>query len=94
MEHSKTNSMAIASLIFGILTVLSSGSMITSFFAAGTGITLALLSRGQYKMCGMAKIGLFICIVGAIVSFFVTLYLGLLILARGGFDMSGFNMMF
>jgi len=64
----ETNGLAIASLIFGILSVLSCWTIILPIPQAALAIGLALLSRGNKKKCTMASTGLILGIVGAVLG--------------------------
>ncbi len=68
-----TNSMAVASLTMGILSLVS---IITgmSFVFGALGFLFALLARKEEPMCGQAKTGLVLSIVGLIAGIALIIY--------------------
>ena len=83
------NGLAIASLVMGILAIVTSIFMIGIIFA-GLGISFALLSRGAGSMHGVAIGGLVCSIVALIISFLVLVFLGIFMAAGMG-AMYGFS---
>ncbi len=66
-----SNSMSLASLVFGILAVLGSCVVIPTPFFAGLAITFSWLSRGDRRMNNQALAGNILAIVAIIISLFV-----------------------
>lgn len=76
-EKRAANGLAVASLVMGILGIITSFFIVGIIFA-GIGITLALLSRGDSSMHGVAIGGLVCSIIAvliAIASFAVIIFL-------------------
>ena len=71
-----SNSMSLASLVFGILAVLGSIVIIPTPFLAGLAITFSWLSRGDRKMSNQALAGNILAVAAILISLFV---LGLLL---------------
>ncbi len=86
-EKKAANGLAVASLVMGILAIVTSFFMIGIIFA-GTGITLALLSRGDSSMHGVA-IGGLVCSVVAVFISVVSLVILIIFYAAVGMNMSG-----
>lgn len=67
MPEQSPNHMATASLVMGILAVVTCCCYFVAFIFGGLGIIFALLSRTDEKMCGQAKAGLILSIVGFVI---------------------------
>lgn len=76
------NNMATASLVMGILSLVSCCCYYVSFIFCGLGILFALLSRTGEPMVGRAKVGLGLSIVGLVLA--AVLWGGLLIMGFSG----------
>ena len=74
------NSMATASLVMGILSLVTCCCYYGTFIFGGLGILFALLSRTEERMCSQAKTGLALSIAGLVLVF--VLWGGLLVLGR------------
>lgn len=72
---SKANSMSLAALIFGIIAVLGSFTVVLTPLFAGLAVTFALLSRGDKKMCGQAIAGNVLAVFAVAVSIIVLIAL-------------------
>lgn len=76
-QSQNTNSMALASLILGLLSVFTCGCIYLGMLCASLGIIFALLSRGgSFRMNDHAKVGLACSIIGLICTlvFFILLF--------------------
>lgn len=87
--HSKRSAgMATASLILGIIAIVTSGCIYLSLVCGSLGIILALLSRGgEMTLDSQAKVGLILSTLGLV--FTIVLYTTIIIAALryyGGFD--------
>ena len=60
------NAFSTASLIFGILTIVSFWTILIPLFTAGFGIGFAFLSRGSKRMNGAAKGGVITSVIGIV----------------------------
>lgn len=69
----RTNSFAVAALILGILSLVTSCCIFSGIVFGAFGVVLALLSRGQEPMDTQAKIGLGLSIAGMVLGFLVLL---------------------
>lgn len=67
----ESNSMSLASLVFGILAVLSSFIVVLTPLFAGLAITFAWLSRGDKHMSNQAIAGNILAVISIVVSFAV-----------------------
>lgn len=66
-----SNSMSLASLVFGILAVLGSCVIFPTPFLAGLAITFSWLSRGDRRMSNQALAGSILAAVAILISLFV-----------------------
>ncbi len=64
VEKPKGEGMALASLILGVVSILSVAFVIPSFICGPLAIILAFLSRGSHRMNGRALAGLIIGSIG------------------------------
>ena len=71
-----SNTMSLAALVFGILSVLGSLVVVPTPLFAGLAITFSWLSRGDRKMSNQALAGNILAVVAILISLFV---LGLLL---------------
>lgn len=67
----ESNSMSLASLVFGILAVLGSFAVVPTPLFAGLSITFACLSRGDKHMSNQAVAGNILAVISIIVSIMV-----------------------
>lgn len=66
--RSEANSLSIASLVLGIISLLSAATMLSVPFFGGLSITIGLLSRGRYKMHSTAIVGIVLSVISFVVS--------------------------
>lgn len=64
----ETNGLAIAALVFGVLSVLTCWTVILPIPQATLAIAFALLSRGNKKECTMAVVGTVLGIIGVVLG--------------------------
>lgn len=75
IKEKAASSLAMASMIFGIVSIIGTFCCMPFVFSA-VGIALALLSKGASKYCsGQAKTGLICSIVGLVTSFVLVIAL-------------------
>lgn len=86
MERQRTNGMTVAALVLGSVTVLFCSSLFVALTAGGVGMTLALLSRGDERMSFAAKVAFIICVVGAVASLAITMYILISMVNSGAMD--------
>ena len=73
---SETNGLAVASLIFGVLTILTCWTMVLPVPQALLAFMFALLSRGNRRSCGVAKAGALLAVIGLVLTMFVVAAFG------------------
>lgn len=84
-NSNKSNGMATASLVLGILAVISICCVYGSYIFGSIAITLGLLSRGRHtKLSKNALIGTILSIVGMVISTFIIVLFCISILANFG----------
>ncbi len=71
----KSNSLSLASLIFGILALMGSVLIIPTPFTAGLAITFSWLSRGDKKLSNQAIAGNILAVIAIAVSLIVLIML-------------------
>lgn len=83
-----SSNMAAASVILGIISIITSCCVYTTLIMAPVGIILALLSRGEnIKMTAQAKVGIVLCIISYAVLIILIAYTFLTLIAQhGSFD--------
>lgn len=72
----ETNGLAVASLIFGILTLLTCWTVVLPVSQALLAFMFALLSRGNKKKCGVAKAGTLLAVIGLVFALVIAVALG------------------
>jgi hypothetical protein len=81
------NGMATASLVLGILAIISLCCIYGSYIFGGIGITLALLSRGKNtKLSTNALIGTILSVIGMIIATVLIVISVILVFSKYGFE--------
>lgn len=71
----ETNGLAIASLVFGIIGILISWTMVLNIPCACLTFAFSLLSRGNKKKCSMAVVGTVMGIISIVIGIVVAISL-------------------
>lgn len=89
-----SNNMSLAALIFGILAVLGSFTVVLTPVFAGLAITFSWLSRGDKRMCTQAVVGNVLGVIAIVISIIVLIAIVMVIasvfvmtIEGGGMDM-------
>lgn len=84
-QTSRSETMALASMILGIVALLTSACIYLSVICGSLGIILALISRGSEQTLSLhSKVGLILSIAGLLMTFFIYLSAILYILLKYG----------
>ena len=75
----KPNGLSLAALIFGILAVLGSFTVVGTPFLSGLAIMFSWLSRGDRKMCGQALAGNILGAAAIFISLIVAVVLAVML---------------